>query len=43
MPIIARELGADEDEGHWVERLSRIAKAKPQSSNAPQKPTKPKK
>lgn len=30
----ARELGADEDEARWDERLKKIAKAKP----APEKP-----
>jgi len=31
----ARELGADEDEARWDERLKKVAKAKP----APEKPT----
>ena len=31
---LARELGADEDEARWDERLKKIAKAKP----APEKP-----
>lgn len=26
----ARELGADEDEAHWEERLRKVAKAKPE-------------
>ncbi len=30
----ARQLGADEDEAHWDERLKKVAKAKP----APEKP-----
>ena len=31
---LARELGADEDESHWDDRLRKLAKAKP----APEKP-----
>lgn len=31
---LARELGADEDEKHWDDRLRKLAKAKPE----PEKP-----
>lgn len=30
----ARELGADENEKHWKERLKKVAKAKPEKSDA---------
>jgi hypothetical protein len=29
----ARQIGVDEDEKHWEERLRRVAKAKPSSPN----------
>jgi hypothetical protein len=34
---LARELEADEDEARWDERLKKVARAKPENGDGPQK------